>query len=154
MSDLSFREARREDLPAIVAMLADDGLGKRRETPQADGVDPVYEAAFDAVAAQPDNRIFVAEQDGALVGTFQFTIIAGLSRHGSKRAQIEAVRVSARQRGGGIGEAMLRHAIDMAKAEGCALVQLSSDKRRGRAHLFYERLGFRASHIGFKLALS
>lgn len=154
MSDLIFRDARREDLPAIVAMLADDGLGKRRETPQAEGVDPAYETAFDEVAAQPGNRIIVAEMGGAVIGTFQFTVIAGLSRHGSKRAQIEAVRVAAHLRGGGIGEAMLRHAIEMARADGCALVQLSSDKRRGRAHLFYERLGFIASHIGFKLALS
>lgn len=154
MSELSFREARREDLPAIVAMLADDGLGTRREVLKSEGVDPAYETAFDAVAAQAGNRIMVAEKDGALVGTFQFTAIAGLSRHGTKRAQIEAVRVNSKLRGGGIGEAMLRHAIRMAEDEGCALVQLSSDKRRGRAHLFYERLGFIATHIGFKLDLT
>lgn len=154
MSELNFREARREDLPAIVAMLADDGLGTKREVLTDSGVDPAYETAFDAVAAQAGNRIMVVERQGALVGTFQFTVIAGLSRHGATRAQVEAVRVRSDIRGGGIGEAMLRHAIAMAKQEGCGLIQLTSDKRRGRAHLFYERLGFVATHIGFKLELA
>jgi hypothetical protein len=32
-------------------------------------------------------------------------------------------------------------------------VQLTSNKQRKDAHRFYERLGFVASHEGFKLAL-
>lgn len=151
MSELTFRDAVRTDLPAIVAMLADDGLGGGREKVLSDGVDPAYEAAFDAVTAQAGNRVIVAEQDGAPVGTFQFIAIPGLSRHGATRAQIEAVRVATALRGHGIGEAMLRFAIEEAKRTGCQLVQLTSDKRRGRAHTFYERLGFIATHIGFKL---
>ena len=151
MSELTFRDAVRSDLPAIVAMLADDGLGGGREKVLSDGVDPAYEAAFDAVTAQAGNRVIVAEQDGALAGTFQFITIPGLSRHGATRAQIEAVRVATALRGHGIGEAMLRFAIEEAKKTGCQLVQLTSDKRRGRAHTFYERLGFIATHIGFKL---
>jgi GNAT superfamily N-acetyltransferase len=153
MSELSFRDATAEDLPAIVSMLADDGLGGRREVLKSDGVDPAYETAFADVTAQKGNRIIVVERDGKPVGTFQFMVIAGLSRHGARRAQIEAVRVRSDIRGGGIGETMLRHAIEMARAEGCKLVQLTSDKRRGRAHTFYERLGFIATHIGFKLEL-
>jgi GNAT superfamily N-acetyltransferase len=153
MSELSFREARREDLPAIIAMLADDGLGGTRETPLPEGVDPVYETAFDELATQSGNRLIVAERDGALVGTMQLVIIPGLSRHGARRAQIEAVRVARPVRGQGIGDALLRHAIDEARAAGCALVQLTSDKRRGRAHIFYERVGFVATHVGFKMAL-
>lgn len=153
MSELSFREARREDLPAIIAMLADDGLGGQRESPQADGVDPVYEAAFDEVAAQTNNRIIVAEKDGQIVGTMHLAIIAGLSRRGARRAQIEAVRTARPMRGQGIGDALLHYAIDEARAAGCKLVQLTSDKRRGRAHIFYERVGFVATHVGFKMEL-
>lgn len=151
MSALTFRDAIEADLPAIIAMLADDGLGGGREKPLGEGVDPVYVQAFHDVQAQAGNRIVVAEENGVPVGTYQFMILAGLSRLGAKRAQIEAVRVSSKKRGGGIGEAMLRHAISEAKAAGCKVIQLTSDKRRGRAHLFYERLGFVATHIGFKM---
>lgn len=153
MSELSFREARREDIPAIIAMLADDGLGGNRENPQDEGIDPAYETAFDELTAQSGNRLIVAEKDGALVGTMQLVIIPGLSRHGAKRAQIEAVRTARPMRGQGIGDALLRHAIDEARKAGCTLVQLTSDKRRGRAHIFYERVGFVATHVGFKMEL-
>lgn len=153
MSELEFREAREDDLAAIVAMLEDDGLGRGRERLSGEGVDPVYTQALREIHAQPGNHIIVVERDGELIGTYQLTVIAGLSRCGARRAQIEAVRVRAGLRGRGIGEAMLRHAIAQARQEGCTLVQLSSDRRRGRAHLFYERLGFVATHIGFKLEL-
>ncbi len=153
MSELKFRKADEDDLPAIVAMLDDDGLGRGRERPLSSGVDPVYVRALQEVQEQAGNHIMIVERDGEPVGTYQIAVIAGLSRYGTRRAQIEAVRVKSGKRGGGIGEAMLRHAIAQARQEGCQLVQLSSDRRRGRAHLFYERLGFVATHIGFKLEL-
>lgn len=151
MSAAAFREARKSDLAAIVAMLADDDLGRGRE--MAD-VTAEYARAFDDVAASPDNRLIVAEQDGRVVGCLQLTIIPGLSRQGAKRGLIEAVRVAADARGDGLGETMLRHAIALAKEAGCRLVQLTSDKRRARAHDFYRRLGFQATHEGFKLELA
>lgn len=153
MSELTFRDATAADLPALVALLADDGLGGGRETVLPEGVDPAYEAAFEDVARQPGNRVIVAERDGAPVGTLQLVIIPGLSRHGCKRAQIEAVRVAATLRGQGVGDAMMRYAVEEARKAGCRLVQLTSDKRRGRAHIFYERLGFVATHIGYKMDL-
>ena len=78
---------------------------------------------------------------------------ASLSRSGAKRATIEAVRVASDLRGKEIGTHLMRHAIAQARAAGCGVVQLTSDKRRARAHLFYRRLGFEQSHIGFKLEL-
>jgi GNAT superfamily N-acetyltransferase len=150
MSGLILRSARRDEVSAIVAMIADDGLGRGREAisnPQA------YYDAFDEMAKDPNNRLLVAEQDGHIVGTLQITFIRGLSRQGAKRAQIEAVRVAAGHRGQGLGREIFLRAIELARTEGCALVQLTTDKKRADAHRFYETLGFVASHEGMKLAL-
>lgn len=150
-SDITVRPARQADIPAIVALLADDPLGATREDI---GDTAPYLRAFDEMAAQDGNMILVAERDGAVVGCLQLTVIAGLSRLGMKRGQIEGVRVAAACRGIGIGNALMRHAIDTARAAGCGLVQLTSDLARPDAHRFYRRLGFVASHVGMKLALA
>lgn len=146
------RDARREDVPAIVRMLADDALGASRET-TTEPLPDAYYAAFDALARDPNNRLLIAERDGETVGTLQITFIVGLSRRGAKRALIEAVRVAASYRGKGIGEEIIRGAIDIARQNGCSMVQLTTDKSRKDAHRFYERLGFAASHEGMKLML-
>lgn len=144
------RPARVEDLPEIVAMLADDPLGASRE----DLDDPApYRRAFDAIEADPHQHLVVADADGAVVGTLQLTVIPGLSRKGASRALIEAVRVHSGHRGDGLGAAMVRWAVDEARRQDCSLVQLTSDATRKDAHRFYERLGFTASHVGFKLTL-
>ena len=145
----TLRQARREDVPEIVALLADDVIGAGREG----AADDAYYAAFELIAADPGNQLLVAEADGRIVGTLQLTIIPGLSRHGMLRAQIEGVRVAAGQRGQGLGGRMIERAIDLARGQGCGLVQLTSDKRRPEAVRFYESLGFTASHEGLKLAL-
>ena len=147
---VSLRPARREDVPAIVALLADDGLGRGRETVSDL---KIYYDAFDEIATEPNNRLLVAEQDDAIVGTLQITFIRGLSRKGAKRAQIEAVRVASSHRREGLGREIFIAAIALARKEGCSLVQLTTDKARGDAHRFYAQLGFVASHEGMKLAL-
>jgi GNAT superfamily N-acetyltransferase len=149
VGDLVFRTAARADLPAILAMLTDDSLGATRES--AD--DPGYAAAFDQIEADPRNTLIVADRGGDVVGTMQLTYIPGLSRRGAERLQIEAVRVRADQRGRGLGRQMIEWAVDQARARGCRLVQLTTDKRRVDAHRFYGSLGFTASHEGMKLAL-
>jgi ribosomal protein S18 acetylase RimI-like enzyme len=153
---VTIRRARRADVPAIVALLADDPLGRERET-AGDPLPDAYWCAFDAMSAQFGNLLFVAEREGAasgdIIGCLQLTIIPGLSRRGMTRGLIEAVRVGAAARGLGVGEQLVRHAIEAARAEKCGLVQLTSDVSRADAHRFYERLGFVASHVGFKFAL-
>ena len=147
-----FRDARRDEVARIVALLADDELGTGRET----GVDDAYQSAFDDIAADPRRprcRLIVADVDGQVAGTFQLTVLPGLSRHGMRRAQIEGVRVAAPWRGQGLGRAMLGWVIEAARQDGCGLVQLTSDKRRADAIRFYESLGFEASHEGLKLPL-
>lgn len=138
-------------MPRIVALLADDALGATRESP---GDPERYETAFDAVAADPAQLLVVATTaDGEVVGTLQLTFIPGLARRGALRAQIEAVRVASSARGAGLGETLLRWAVEESRRRGAALVQLTSDAARPDAHRFYERLGFTATHVGFKLAL-
>ena len=149
MAEPRFRLARRDDLPAILALIADDVLGKAREG----DADAAVTAAFEAIEADPNNAIHVVEIDGAVVGCAQITFIPGLSRRGAWRAQIESVRVASALRGRGLGRAFFAHLIEAARTRGCGLVQLTSDKRRAEAHRFYGALGFTASHDGFKMTL-
>lgn len=149
---LTYREARREDLVALVALLANDPLGSQREqfsTP----LHPGYISAFEHIEKDPHNQLLVVTLMEQVVGVLQLTFIPYLTYMGSWRCLIEGVRVHADYRGRGYGEQMLRYAIAVAKAKGCRLVQLTSDKQRPEALHFYERLGFVASHEGFKLKL-
>lgn len=141
------REATRADLPAIAALLADDGLGRGRESSDMSR----YEYAFDRMQTQPGNTYLVIEENAELLACLQYTLIHGLSRAGASRAQIEGVRVSAAHRGKRLGERIMKAAIDRARADGCTLVQLTTDRSRTEAHRFYERLGFTASHHGMKM---
>ncbi|MEU5718367.1 GNAT family N-acetyltransferase [Streptomyces sp. NPDC020403] len=150
MSDLEIRPASLHDIPAIVAMLADDPLGARRESP--DDLTP-YHAAFRRLADDPHQHLVVAVREKRVVGTLQLTVVPGLSRRGSTRSIVEAVRIHADERGSGLGTQLIQWAVDESRRQGCQLVQLTSDASRTDAHRFYERLGFTASHVGFKLTL-
>jgi len=150
MGDLEIRAAATEDVPAIVDMLADDPLGSQRESP--DDLTP-YLAALERLTADPNQHLVVAVREGRVVGTLQLTVIPGLSRKGATRSIIEAVRIHADERGSGLGTRLIEWAITESRRQGCQLVQLTSDATRTDAHRFYERLGFTASHVGFKLPL-
>ncbi|MGW2691731.1 N-acetyltransferase family protein [Streptomyces sp. NPDC001296] len=150
MGDLEIRRAAVEDVPAIVALLADDPLGAQRESP--DDLTP-YLAALDRIAVDPNQHLMVAVRDERIIGTLQLTIIPGLSRKGANRSIIEGVRIHAEERGSGLGTQLIEWAIDESRRLDCQLVQLTSDVSRTDAHRFYERLGFEASHVGFKIRL-
>jgi GNAT superfamily N-acetyltransferase len=152
-SKLRFRRARRQDVQAIVRLLASDPLGATRETTGEDKLPEAYWQAFDAIDADPRQLLVVAELDGRVVGTLQLTFIPSLTYRGGERAQIEAVRIDATSRGRGLGRAMVGWAIEQARARGCCLVQLTTDQRRPDTLRFYESLGFRATHKGMKLLL-
>jgi GNAT superfamily N-acetyltransferase len=152
VDEISFRTATRADVPAILALLADDDLGAAREV-VAEHVDARYWHAFEAIDADPRNELIVAEEHGTVIGTCQLTFTPSLSHRGAERMTIEAVRVSSARRGRGAGRAMMLWALDRASQRGCQLVQLTSDKRRTDAHRFYASLGFTASHEGMKMAL-
>ena len=150
---IRFRRARETDLPAIISLLAADELGQQRENPSLP-LAKEYEDAFQAVRADKNQLLAVAVcADDTVVGTLQISFLPGLSRKGAWRGQIEAVRVAKSHRGSCLGQKMFRWAIAECQARGCSLVQLTSDNTRSDAHKFYEKLGFVASHVGYKLKL-
>lgn len=149
-----FRLATAADLPSIVRLLADDALGAQRERLE-DPLPAAYLAAFEAIARDANNEVVVAEDEqGAAVAVLQLTFTPHLTHQGGWRATIEGVRVDARLRGSGLGRRLMAWAIDRARARGCHLVQLTTDKQRPEARRFYESLGFVASHEGMKLTLA
>jgi GNAT superfamily N-acetyltransferase len=152
MIDLEFRKARREDLPAIVRMLADDFLGATRERDEAP-LPESYAAAFEEIDADPNNELVVAETGGRVIGTLQLTFTPSISFRGGRRATVESVRVEAPYRGRGVGKELMKWAIDRARARNCVFVQLTTNAERADAHRFYENLGFKGTHLGMKLYL-
>ncbi len=147
------REAVADDVPSIVELLAADQLGAVRDGISGQEDRRLYLRAFSALDADPAHLLLVATDGAWIIATMQLSFLPGLARRGALRAQIEAVRVREEHRSRGLGAAMFEWAISEARRRGCALVQLSTDKSRDRAHRFYERLGFTASHEGLKLKL-
>ncbi|MGX6602495.1 N-acetyltransferase family protein [Micromonosporaceae bacterium Da 78-11] len=151
---MKFRIADRRDVPVILELLADDDISRDRGfgvVPEE--VDAAVWAAFEAIDADPNNELIVADDNGAVVATCQLTFTPGLSRGGVQRLTIEAVRVRTDLRGRGVGRLLMTYAIERARARGCRMVQLTTDKRRLAAHHFYSSLGFLNTHEGMKLIL-
>lgn len=149
------RRAVADDLRGLMALLSDDPISAARGDRADDADDRAYAGALRRVREAPLNDLLIVDDaEGALVGTLQLTVIPGMARQGATRLLVEAVRVSSSVRSGGIGSAVMRWAMHVAApATGATLVQLTSDAARVDAHRFYTRLGFAASHIGFKYAL-
>jgi ribosomal protein S18 acetylase RimI-like enzyme len=148
---MGLREASRDDVPSIMRLLVQDQISAQPDDPEAD-ITP-YEAAFDTIAADPNNSLHVWEQDGAIVGCMQLTFLPGMLLKGGWLAQVEGVRVDRALRGQKIGEQMITAAVGMSRARGCISLQLTTNKQRMDAQRFYRRLGFIASHKGMKLKL-
>ncbi|WP_114785268.1 GNAT family N-acetyltransferase [Vibrio tetraodonis] len=150
--NLTYRSANLDDLASLVFLLADDELGSQREDASMP-LNESYTSAFNAISADPNNQLLVVESQGALIGMMQMTYIPYLTHIGSWRCLIEGVRIDKAFRGQGLGEIMFEYAIYQAKVRGCSVIQLTSDKLRPDALRFYEKLGFKATHEGFKLLL-
>lgn len=149
---MDFRTATRADVPAVLALLADDEISQSRG-PVTEEADAAIWSAFEEIDADPNNELLVADDNGEIVATCQLTFVPGLSRGGARRMTIEAVRVRADRRGDGLGRTFVTFVLDRARERGCRIAQLTTDKRRVDAQRFYQRLGFESSHEGMKLAL-
>ncbi|MCB1555957.1 MAG: GNAT family N-acetyltransferase [Alphaproteobacteria bacterium] len=147
---MDYREAKKEDLEEIIHLFQDDELGILREI-IGDPVDESYVKAFDEIRQDKNNEIWVIEADSKVVGVMQLTFIPYLSRTGTKRAQIESVRIHKNFRNKGVGREFIRFALERAREKGCGIVQLTTDKTREKVHTFYERLGFSSTHVGMKI---
>lgn len=152
MARLTFRDAAEADLPTIIALLAGDQIGGRTDD-ASEPLDPVYAAAFAAIDSDPNQRLIVAEMDGEIVGTMQLSYLPGILNRGAWRGQIEAVRIAADKRSLGLGAELIGWAVEQCRERGCYMAQLTSNNDRQAAHRFYERLGWKKSHAGFKLYL-
>jgi len=150
--EIIFRQATRADLPSIVRMLADDELGSQRERVE-DPLPESYYVAFEQINQDPNHELIVAEQNGEVIGTLHLMFLPSVSFQGGLRAQVESVRVDKRFQSQGIGSEMMKWAMERAKQRGAHVVQLTTHKSRVDAHRFYERLGFRGSHLGMKMSL-
>jgi GNAT superfamily N-acetyltransferase len=149
---LEFRLAVLQDLDQIVAMLADDVLGSKRERYEQP-LPASYLQAFQAIAEDPNNELVVACFGYEVVGVQQITFTPYITHQGGWRATIEGVRTASSVRGKGVGTQLINWAIERAKERGCHLIQLTTDKQRPDALRFYERLGFQATHEGLKMKL-
>jgi GNAT superfamily N-acetyltransferase len=152
MTSVHFRLARREDLPDIVRMLADDELGSQREQCEEPLPDS-YARAFEQINNDANHQLIVAELDGKVIGTLHLMFLPSVSYQGGLRAQVESVRVDKKYQNLGVGSQMMKWTIERAKERGAHMMQLTTHKSREDAHRFYERLGFQKSHLGMKLKL-
>ena len=150
-SSIIIRRARRDDVAVIVAMLADDALGRGRELIE-DPLPPSYFQAFEKLERDPNIALVVAQDEGGqVVGCLQLCILPGLSSQGASRALIEDVRVASHCRSRGIGEQLVQWAVAEAQGKGCRLVELLTHNTRVDAQRFYARLGFQPSHVGMTI---
>jgi ribosomal protein S18 acetylase RimI-like enzyme len=150
--DVLFRRATRTDLPSIVRMLADDDLGSQRERIE-NPLPASYDSAFEQINNDPNHELIVAERNGEVIGTLHLMFLPSVSFQGGLRAQIESVRVDKRLQSQGIGSEMMKWTMERAKQRGAHVIQLTTHKSRIDAHRFYEKLGFKGSHLGMKMDL-
>ena len=152
LQGIHFRLATRGDLPSIVRMLADDDLGSQRERYE-NPLPESYYSAFERVDSDPNHELIVVERNGEVIGTLHLMFLPSVSFQGGLRAQVESVRVDKRFQSQGIGSEMMKWSMERARQRGAHVVQLTTHKSREDAHRFYERLGFKGTHLGMKMSL-
>ena len=149
---VKIRSASRNDLRRLIELLSQLSLEDQRED-LSEPTPAAYVTALEEIDVNPRQALLVAEVDDFIVGMALFIRIPNLSHVGRSYAMVEDVVVDASHRGKGYGEALMRHAVDLARYAGCYKLVLTSNKARSDAHRFYRRLGFNATHEGFRIDL-
>lgn len=150
---VTFRIATEQDLPAIIKLIADDDLGQDRESTTGSVAMINYEHAFQEILASPDYEVRLMQNEQELIGCFYIMYLPHLSFQGTKRAQLESIRVASHLRGQGFGRKLMHHAFECAQNRGCSIIQLTTNKNRINSHSFYDSVGLDPSHVGYKLYL-
>jgi len=154
MAEATVREANEADLPRVLELLDQLPLWADAEREdQRSPVAEVYRAAFREIEGSARHWLLVVDVGGRIVGTAVLIIIPNLSHRGQPWAVVENVVVEQAERGKRYGELLMQRTLAMAKEAGCYKLTLTSSKARADAHRFYQRLGFRATHEGFRYDL-
>ena len=147
--DIKFSIAKREHLESIVNLLKNDFLGKNRQ----DDCIENYNDAWDKIENDVNNNIVIGILNQEVICCAQITYIPGLTYSGKARLQIEGVRVIDSLTGKGVGKLLFDYIEKIARNKNCILLQLTTDKLREEATNFYNKIGYKASHIGMKKKL-
>lgn len=161
------RQATEDDLPAVLALYAQPGMDDGRVLPLDDakrllaqfGQYPSYrlwvacDTAPHATTHAATHAASDTDRSGEVVGTYALLIMHNLAHQGTPSAIVEDVVVSAARQGQGIGQHMMRHAQEQARAGACYKLVLSSNQKRERAHAFYESLGFQRHGFSFVIEI-
>ena len=144
------RKALINDLEGIIILLNDDSLGLNRESCSYEEKQK-YHSAFSEILVSKNFDIFVMVKDNEIIGCYQIMFLPHISLKGSRRCQIESLRIRSDYRSRGYGTSLMNHAIEFGKKKKCSIVQLTTNKKRYEIKNFYKKLGFSSTHIGYKL---
>jgi GNAT superfamily N-acetyltransferase len=147
-ASVEVRKAKAADIPAVLGLYAQPDLDDGNVLTVDQGV-----ALFERFARYPDYTLYVAEQDEQIVGTFALLVMDNLGHLGSPSAIVEDVVVAPDRQSQGIGAVMMRFSLDRAREKRCYKLMLSSNAKRGRAHAFYESLGYERHGYSFRVDL-
>lgn len=148
VSNIVIREARGEDLARVLELYREGGIDAGESFSPEEA-----RAQLEGFRQYPSYRVFVAEFEGEIVGTYELLIMDNLAKRGQKSATVEDVTVATKYRGRGIGRAMMQHALQLAKDARCYKLALSSNLSREDAHAFYEGLGFEKHGYSFRVEI-
>jgi ribosomal protein S18 acetylase RimI-like enzyme len=146
MEDILIREAHEQDVARILELYREAGIeAETGFTPQEARV---HMALF---LRYPSFRVFVAEVQGEVVGTYELLIMDNLAKRGRRSGVVEDIAVSPRLQGRGMGRAMMLHAQEQCRQAGCYKLVLSSGLKRAGAHNFYDAMGFEKHGYSFRV---
>jgi len=144
MEEVSIRVATHKDLPAILQLYSQPDMndGKILSLSEAEEI-------LERTKAYPDYQVYVACRDSEILGSFAMLIMDNLAQMGARSGIVEGLVVASQWQGKGIGKQMIQFAMQKCREAGCYKLVLSSNKKREKAHRFYQNLGFEQHGYSF-----